>query len=331
MKLGKRGGESILNIVSSLTGAAWRLLEDFDVSTAEGENAFDDIMKKVDQHFQYDDRVRLPGDFDAYFVMSRKSGQSIMEYVTRHDEYNRRLQRHGIELPESVQGWHLLRKCNLTKEQRQLINLRAPQLEKKKVIETLYLVLGQDHRAASGPLLERRWQGKGHRGRSYSVQDEYVDDEIYGTEDYDGSEAWDESGYHEWDPSPSHHDEAEYYEDPEAFDSSAAYYQYDDETAEEHPWHDVESYDQAYAAYLDARKRFNYLKISRGYLPVVALTDPAAGNVRPGVLSPSSAGSSPKGKKGKSKGTLLKRQAFLHLHVHLLRRVWILVAAQRRL
>jgi len=140
MKLGKRGGESILNIVSSLTGAAWRLLEDFDVSTAEGENTFDDLMKKLDQHFQYDDRVRLPGDFDAYFGMSRKSGQSIMEYVTLHDEYNRRLQRHGIELPESVQGWHLLRKCNLTKEQRQLINLRAPQLEKKKVIEALYLV-----------------------------------------------------------------------------------------------------------------------------------------------------------------------------------------------
>ena len=39
---------------------------------------------------------------------------------------------------------------------------------------------------------------------------------------------------------------------------------------------------------------------------MVALTDPAAGNVRPGVLSPSSAGSSPKGKKGKSKGTSSK-------------------------
>ena len=69
MKLGKRGGESFLNIVSSLTGAAWRLLENFDVSTAKGDNTFDDIMKKLDQHFQYDDRVQLPGDFDAYFGM----------------------------------------------------------------------------------------------------------------------------------------------------------------------------------------------------------------------------------------------------------------------
>ena len=33
MRLSKRGGESVLNIVSSLTGVAWRLLEDFDIAT----------------------------------------------------------------------------------------------------------------------------------------------------------------------------------------------------------------------------------------------------------------------------------------------------------
>ena len=179
-------------------------------------------------------------------------------------------------------------------------------MEKKKVIEALYLVLGQDHRAASGPPPDRRWHGKGHRGRVYKVSEEYMDEELYGADDYEASEAWDESGYYEWDYSPSHHEEADYHEDPDAFDSGAAYYQYDEEYAEEQPWHDVEQYDQAYAAYLDARKRFNELKVSRGYLPVVALTDPAAGNVSPGVLSPSSAGSSNKGKKGKAKGTLTK-------------------------
>jgi len=92
IKLGKWDDESILNIVSSLTGAAWHLLEDFDVSTTEGENTFSDLMKKLDQYFQYDNRIRLPGDFDAYFGMSRKSGQSIMEYVMLHNKYNRRLQ-----------------------------------------------------------------------------------------------------------------------------------------------------------------------------------------------------------------------------------------------
>ena len=38
----------------------------------------------------------------------------------------------------------------------------------------------------------------------------------------------------------------------------------------EAPWHDVGSYDQAFAAYLDARKRFSDLRLARGFLPIVA-------------------------------------------------------------
>ena len=75
-------------------------------------------------------------------------------------------------------------------------------------------------------------------------------------------------------------------------------------TMDEAPWHDVESYDQAYATYLDARKRFSDLRLqlARGFLPVVAVGDPSAGNISPGVTSPGSSPTS-KGKKGKSKGS----------------------------
>lgn len=52
-----------------------------------------------------------------------------------------------------------------------------------------------------------------------------------------------------------------------------------------------------YAAYQDAR--ITDLKLSCGYLPVVALTDPAAGNVSPGMAQ---APASPKGRKGKGIG-----------------------------
>ena len=76
----------------------------------------------------------------------------------------------------------------------------------------------------------------------------------------------------------------------------------DDGTMDEAPWHDVESYDQAYAAYLDARKRFSDLRLARGFLPIVAVGDPSAGNISPGVTSPGSSPTS-KGKKGKSKGS----------------------------
>ena len=65
----------------------------------------------------------------------------------------------------------------------------------------------------------------------------------------------------------------------------------------ESPW--IEEYDQVYAAYLDARKRFSDLKLSRGFYPIVAIGDPAAGNIAPGLLSPPQSPS--KGGKGKTK------------------------------
>ena len=117
MVLGKRRGEAILSIVGSLTGTAWRLVEDFDVSKAEEASAFDNLLKLLDSHFQYDDRVQLPVDFGNYFSLSRKPNQTLLSFVSDHDEYHRKLEKHNVALPDSVQGWHLLRKSNLSKEQ----------------------------------------------------------------------------------------------------------------------------------------------------------------------------------------------------------------------
>ena len=301
MVLAKRAGESVLNIVGSLTGSAWRLVEDFDIAHAEKETAFADILKLLDKHFQYDDRVQLPSDFDAYFGLSRRQGQTLLSYVSDHEDQLKKLDRHGVKLPESVQGWHLLRKCNLSREQRQLVNLRAPTLEKGKVIEALYLIFGQDHKASIQP--DRRHFGKS-KGRGYVAADE----ETHYQDDFDDGGDWpSEDGYYEIDETYGMYDD--WFPDDPDFDQEAIYYQNDDDagtTADgaEIPW--VEEYDQVYAAYLDARKRFSDLRLSRGFFPVVALGDPAAGNLTPGVLSPpgspSSKGGKGKTKKGKGKG-----------------------------
>ena len=301
MVLAKRSGESVLNIVGSLTGSAWRLVEDFDIALAEKDTAFSDILKLLDKHFQYDDRVQLPSDFDAYFGLSRRQGQTLLSYVSDHEDQLKKLDRHGVKLPESVQGWHLLRKCNLSREQRQLVNLRAPTLEKGKVIEALYLIFGQDHKASIQP--DRRHFGKS-KGRGYVAADE----ETHYQDDFDDGGDWpSEDGYYEIDETYGMYDD--WFPDDPDFDQEAIYYQNGDDDGatvdgSEIPW--VEEYDQVYAAYLDARKRFSDLRLSRGFFPVVALGDPAAGNLSPGVLSPpgspSSKGGKGKTKKGKGKG-----------------------------
>ncbi len=82
MILAKRSRESVLNIVGSLTGSAWRLVEDFDIATAEKGTAFQYILKTLDKHFQYDDRVQLLADFGAYFGLSRRQDKARLFLAT---------------------------------------------------------------------------------------------------------------------------------------------------------------------------------------------------------------------------------------------------------
>ena len=114
----------------------------------------------------------------------RRAGQTLLAYCTEHDELLKRLDRHKVTLPTKVQGWLLLRRAGLSKEQRQLVTTQAQDLEKRKVQETLYLLFGQDYKEMSGrPTDDRRWHRAG-KGRGYAAQDDEAD-------------AWDEDDYPE--------------------------------------------------------------------------------------------------------------------------------------
>ena len=178
MKLQKRTAESILNIIGSLQGTAWKLVEGFDLDKIDKEGTFDDLMKLLDNAFRYDSRVRLPQDFDAYFShLSRKPGETLLSYVTEHDEKLRKVQEHGIQIPDKVQGWLLLKKSNVTKEQKQMIITQAPKMEKLRIQEALYLILGQDHRSAVSHDHRRPGSGRLFRRGAYTAADQYDDDD----------------------------------------------------------------------------------------------------------------------------------------------------------
>ena len=146
MKLLKREAEGILNMLSALSGTAWKLMESYDLSDAEKPDALDRILKVMDKAFGHDSRVQLPQDFDKFFThLHRRPGQTLLQYVTDYDECSRKLEDHKISLPGLVQGWHLMRRAGLSKEQRQLIVTQAPTLERNKVQEAIFLILGQDH------------------------------------------------------------------------------------------------------------------------------------------------------------------------------------------
>ena len=308
MALTKRQSEAVLNIVGSFTGVTWRLFQDWSIEELEADGAFDRIIKTLDSNFAYDARVQLPTDFEGYFnLLQRPGGQTLLLYVTEHEEAYRKLQQHKVELPQSVQGWHLLGRASLTREQRQMITLKAPSLEKQAVIEAMYLILGQDYKGG-GWNVERNkrfHQPSWRSQRAYAAEDHEYDDDEY----------WDDAGYFEADDQwPEEYSTDLAYDDPEEFDQDAGYFgdePWPENTADEayNPQALAEAYDQAFASYTDARKRFiQELKMARGYLPIGALTDGQQHQSSSSTTSPTASTSSWRakgkgegGKSGKSK------------------------------
>ena len=124
-----------------------------------------------------------------------------------------------------MQGWHLLRRAALSKEQRQLITLKAPTLEKAAIIEALYLIFGQDYKSGGwNHDRNNRFQRWGNNSRAYAAQDDRWEDDEAGWDD--------ETGYYEVDEQVADYD---YDYEEEEFDADAAYYgeaPWPDETGE---------------------------------------------------------------------------------------------------
>ena len=183
-----------------------------------------------------------------------------MAFCSDHREAARDLLKYGVDLPPAVSGWLLLRRAALTMEQRQLVMSQVSKdLTVAKVEEALYFLFGQDFRgrvAADGGHRPRnqayrprpaavpgRWtrQWKSASSNAYTVEEDDYPDEIYNEQDLE--EVVEEVDWEEEDDSIGE-DLASSYDGPTG-DSA---YLLEDEGDE--------VYEEAFASYLDARRRF---------------------------------------------------------------------------
>ena len=107
---------------------------------------------------------------------------------------------------------------------------------------------------------DRRWY-RGGKGRGYTAHEEAAEEYWDDGGDYEESVYY--GGGDDWGDVLD--DGTSFYEDDD-FDAGAGYYE-DDEPEDPVPF-DLSDYDEAFAAYTDARRRFNELKLARGYLPI---------------------------------------------------------------
>ena len=298
MVIQKKPLEGVINIVTNLTGIAWKQIEPIAESISDDKDkGFERLIEALDRTFKYDERVEQPRAFEKFFYsLSRRGEQTLMSYCTEHRECLREVEKHDIRLPKEVTGWLLLRRSGLTQEQKQLVQSQCgPTLEEDKVEQAMYYLFGQDYRGRVGYSHLQRPTGRG-KGNSrwkkpqtaytaYDLQENYDDqtEELYEAADED------------YEPYEDEEYEGAYYED-DPMEEEGLYAAQEDDL----PDMDDPEWEECYATYLDARRRFAELKTNRGFYPVVALTDTNAAHgtsfQRP--IPPKSKG---KGSKSKSK------------------------------
>lgn len=101
--------EATINLLTSLSGLAWRQIEHEAEKLAEKEDGFPQVLAKLDAAFKYDARVEAPRSMEqSFFTAGRRPDQTILSYVSEHKEHQREIEKHGIKVPDAISGWLLL-------------------------------------------------------------------------------------------------------------------------------------------------------------------------------------------------------------------------------
>jgi hypothetical protein len=137
--LNKKQKEATINLMTSLSGIAWKQIEGIAEKAAEAEDGFMMILTELGKTFKYDDQVEMPRAFERFFFgLHRREGQTMINYVADHREALAEVEKHGISIADKVAGWLLLRRAGLSTGQKQMVQGRASAFTQVSVVEALY-------------------------------------------------------------------------------------------------------------------------------------------------------------------------------------------------
>lgn len=142
-------------------------------------SAYDKVLQRLDNVFQYETMTELPADFEAFFVkLQRRVGQTVQEYQAEFDHVERRLiSVHKIQLPEKIRAWWFLRRSGLKKEQRQLVltQLGEANLTLTKTMSAMNCIIGQDAKMDAPRWNRGSASSSGYKDGAYHVDDGHED------------------------------------------------------------------------------------------------------------------------------------------------------------
>lgn len=89
-----------------------------DLKSADGLTV---LLNFLDKHLAKDDLTDCLEKFEDFEDFKRADGQSINEYVAMFDAKYRKIEKKKMTLPSEILAFKLLRKANITKEEKLLV------------------------------------------------------------------------------------------------------------------------------------------------------------------------------------------------------------------
>ena len=105
------------------------------------------LIEILDKTFRYDTRIEQPKSFKKFFYsLTRRYDQTLMSYCAKHREALREVEKHGIKLPTEITGWLMLRRSDLSQDQKYLVQSQCgSSLEESKVEKPCIIYTARTH------------------------------------------------------------------------------------------------------------------------------------------------------------------------------------------
>ena len=127
----------------SLKGKAREIVRDMDLNIIGAEDGLDQLVAKLDEHFQKNKVQRSYIELEQFEKFKRESDMPINEYITQFEHLNTKIKEHQMTLPDGVLAYKLLHQANLSDSEVNLIKATMKKLSYKEIKEKM-LTIFQD-------------------------------------------------------------------------------------------------------------------------------------------------------------------------------------------
>ena len=131
----KQGIAVALTLPDDETGIREKIFEEMDLDELKADDGLDKLLIFMDKHLGKDEITDGFEKFEDFENFQRSPDQNINEYIAKFDQKYKRLEKLDMKLPCAIKAFKLLRKANITSNERLLVLTGMNYTEKNQLYE----------------------------------------------------------------------------------------------------------------------------------------------------------------------------------------------------